>query len=60
VLGKRLIVFNRITSTNDFLKRLARRGAELERWCSLMHNLPGAAGWGVCGSHHREAACGFR
>ncbi|MGH7597384.1 MAG: biotin--[acetyl-CoA-carboxylase] ligase, partial [bacterium] len=26
-LGKRLIVFNRITSTNDFLKRLARRGA---------------------------------
>src|SRR5574341_1010509 len=28
VLGKRLIVFNRITSTNDFLKRLARRGAE--------------------------------
>ncbi|MCI0699235.1 biotin--[acetyl-CoA-carboxylase] ligase [candidate division KSB1 bacterium] len=27
-LGKRLIVFNRITSTNDFLKRLARRGAE--------------------------------
>jgi len=27
VLGKRLIVFNRITSTNDFLKRLARRGA---------------------------------
>jgi len=28
VLGKRLIVFNRLTSTNDFLKRLARRGAE--------------------------------
>jgi BirA family biotin operon repressor/biotin-[acetyl-CoA-carboxylase] ligase len=28
VLGQRLIVFNRITSTNDFLKRLARRGAE--------------------------------
>jgi BirA family biotin operon repressor/biotin-[acetyl-CoA-carboxylase] ligase len=28
VLGKRLVVFNRITSTNDFLKRLARRGAE--------------------------------
>jgi BirA family biotin operon repressor/biotin-[acetyl-CoA-carboxylase] ligase len=28
LLGKRLIVFNRITSTNDFLKRLARRGAE--------------------------------
>ena len=28
VLGKRLIVFNRITSTNDLLKRLARRGAE--------------------------------
>lgn len=28
VLGRRLIVFNRITSTNDFLKRLARRGAE--------------------------------
>jgi len=28
MLGKRLIVFNRITSTNDFLKRLARRGAE--------------------------------
>jgi BirA family biotin operon repressor/biotin-[acetyl-CoA-carboxylase] ligase len=27
VLGKRLIVFNRLTSTNDFLKRLARRGA---------------------------------
>ncbi len=27
-LGKRLIVFNRITSTNDFLKHLARRGAE--------------------------------
>jgi BirA family biotin operon repressor/biotin-[acetyl-CoA-carboxylase] ligase len=27
-LGKRLIVFNHITSTNDFLKRLARRGAE--------------------------------
>jgi BirA family biotin operon repressor/biotin-[acetyl-CoA-carboxylase] ligase len=27
-LGKRLIVFNRITSTNDFLKRLGRRGAE--------------------------------
>jgi BirA family biotin operon repressor/biotin-[acetyl-CoA-carboxylase] ligase len=27
VLGRRLIVFNRITSTNDFLKRLARRGA---------------------------------
>jgi BirA family biotin operon repressor/biotin-[acetyl-CoA-carboxylase] ligase len=27
-LGRRLIVFNRITSTNDFLKRLARRGAE--------------------------------
>lgn len=27
-LGQRLIVFNRITSTNDFLKRLARRGAE--------------------------------
>jgi BirA family biotin operon repressor/biotin-[acetyl-CoA-carboxylase] ligase len=27
-LGKRLIVFNRITSTNDFLKRLARRGAD--------------------------------
>ncbi len=27
-LGKRLIVFNRLTSTNDFLKRLARRGAE--------------------------------
>ncbi|MDZ7344313.1 MAG: biotin--[acetyl-CoA-carboxylase] ligase [candidate division KSB1 bacterium] len=26
-LGRRLIVFNRITSTNDFLKRLARRGA---------------------------------
>jgi BirA family biotin operon repressor/biotin-[acetyl-CoA-carboxylase] ligase len=28
ILGKRLIVFNRVTSTNDFLKRLARRGAE--------------------------------
>ncbi|MGH7453156.1 MAG: biotin--[acetyl-CoA-carboxylase] ligase [bacterium] len=28
-LGKRLIVFNRITSTNDFLKRLARRGVEV-------------------------------
>jgi BirA family biotin operon repressor/biotin-[acetyl-CoA-carboxylase] ligase len=28
VLGRRMIVFNRITSTNDFLKRLARRGAE--------------------------------
>jgi BirA family biotin operon repressor/biotin-[acetyl-CoA-carboxylase] ligase len=28
VLGRRLIVFNRITSTNDFLKRLARRGAQ--------------------------------
>jgi len=28
ILGKRLILFNRITSTNDFLKRLARRGAE--------------------------------
>lgn len=28
VLGQRLLVFNRITSTNDFLKRLARRGAE--------------------------------
>lgn len=28
VLGRRLIVFNRITSTNDFLKRMARRGAE--------------------------------
>ena len=27
VLGRELIVFNRITSTNDFLKRLARRGA---------------------------------
>lgn len=27
VLGKNLIVFNRITSTNDVLKRLARRGA---------------------------------
>lgn len=27
-LGRRFIVFNRITSTNDFLKRLARRGAE--------------------------------
>jgi BirA family biotin operon repressor/biotin-[acetyl-CoA-carboxylase] ligase len=27
-LGRRLIVFNRITSTNDFLKRLARRGAQ--------------------------------
>lgn len=27
LLGKRLLVFNRITSTNDFLKRLARRGA---------------------------------
>lgn len=26
-LGRRLIVFNRITSTNGFLKRLARRGA---------------------------------
>lgn len=27
-LGRELIVFNRITSTNDFLKRLARRGAK--------------------------------
>lgn len=28
VLGRELVVFNRITSTNDFLKRLARRGAK--------------------------------
>lgn len=28
VLGRHLVLFNRITSTNDFLKRLARRGAE--------------------------------
>lgn len=27
VVGKNLVIFNRITSTNDFLKRLARRGA---------------------------------
>lgn len=27
IFGKRLILFNRITSTNDFLKRLAQRGA---------------------------------
>jgi BirA family biotin operon repressor/biotin-[acetyl-CoA-carboxylase] ligase len=27
VLGRNLVVFNRITSTNDFLKRLAQRGA---------------------------------
>lgn len=27
IVGKNLVVFNRITSTNDFLKRIARRGA---------------------------------
>lgn len=27
IVGRQLIVFNRITSTNDFLKRAARRGA---------------------------------
>lgn len=27
MVGKNLVIFNRITSTNDFLKRIARRGA---------------------------------